>query len=190
MLSTLLKAHWEELCPKGQKPTPLYEQAVAALVRSIDERAGKSRDYMTGGFSHLPDPRIQKALRRAEEAQKATWARSAAWNKLYDKLQEANGGEDPHGLPEDFDQQVDAELARMIAAGEVAAPQRAGSEIPAPPRPEGWQEAIDPLTASAAKQAVGGVFSPSRWSAWQVGALAAILAATGWAGWRRFARKA
>ena len=188
MVAILLDEHHQELNPATGARAELYERAIAALICSVNEIKKEYDFSFRGTLNRLSDPRLQKVLREAREERLAEQPRELARWAVFKKLQAANGGSDPAEFPPDYEQQVDAELARMIAEGEVAAPQRAGSEIPAPPRPEGWQEAIDPLTASAAKQAVGGVFSLRRWSAWQVGALAAILAAAGWAGWRRFAK--
>jgi hypothetical protein len=174
-LALKLEQHRLELLERDK---PLYDQAVESLVKSIDGRAGKKPDHDSSELLKLNDKRVQKALERSREAtEKAAPRSKAAWNVFF-RLQAANGGDDPDSLPDDFEQQVDTELARMLAAGEVEPYRSAMTGLPRPPSPGDTPVAL-------AAEAVKTLATPDSWNPWQWTALGGITALAAWAVRRR-----
>jgi hypothetical protein len=179
MLALKLEQHRLELLERNK---PLYEQAIESLVTSIDGRSGAHHDHRSPELLKVDDDRVKKALERSKEAEeKGAPRREASW-KVFSRLQAANGGFDPDPLPPDFEQQVDAELARMLEAGEVPPYDSSRAGIPSPPKP-----GAAPM--ATAGEMVKVIATANNWSPWQWTALGGIIALVGWAAWRRWAKQ-
>jgi hypothetical protein len=193
MLAFKLEQHRAEVIPKDQSAEHSYEKGIKALTRSLDELLGPEGYFNSRELASLRDERVQKilraALKRNNDKGKREAPRVEARERVWIRLQEANGGEDPHELPPDFNEQVDAELAKMVASGEVKRHQPPAPEIPAPPRPGSLSTPRDLNAAPTARQAVKVITSFQNWSEWQLTALAALLGTAGWALWRRLRNK-
>jgi hypothetical protein len=189
LLAEKLEQHRMELAPSGSPPNPIYLLGINALVQSLDELLGNDEYFNSRELANLQDDRVQRILRAALnrniEKGKLEAPREEARERVWIRLQEANQGEDPHELPADFDRQVDAELAKMVAAGEVASYQPTMTALPIPPQPD-FRPHQSKLADSSVQRPANASILLQNWSAWHTTALAALVGATGWAIWRVF----